>query len=89
MALPLRTNNFPAAVDQISREIARYYLVGYTTPVNDVRLHKIDVKVARSGVTVRAALSNYCQARRAMARLSRPYSMRWPRRISRRTTFSR
>ena len=49
-----RTNNFPAAVDQIFRESASYYLVGYTAPVNDDRLHKIDVKVARSGVTVRA-----------------------------------
>jgi VWFA-related protein len=49
-----RTNDFPAAVDQIFRESASYYLVGYPAPVNDDRLHKIDVKVARPGVTVRA-----------------------------------
>jgi hypothetical protein len=49
-----RTNNFPGAVDQIVKESASYYLVGYTAPVNDDRLHKIDVKVARPGVTVRA-----------------------------------
>jgi VWFA-related protein len=49
-----RTNNFAAATDQIFRESARYYLIGYTPPVNDNRLHKIDVKVERKGVTVRS-----------------------------------
>jgi VWFA-related protein len=49
-----RTNNFPGAVDQVFRESASYYLLGYTAPVNDERLHKIDVKVERKGVTVRA-----------------------------------
>jgi hypothetical protein len=29
-------------------------LIGYTPPVNDNRLHKIDVKVERKGVTVRS-----------------------------------
>ena len=49
-----RTNNFGAATDQIFRESASYYLLGYTAPINDNRLHKIDVKVERKGVTVRA-----------------------------------
>jgi VWFA-related protein len=49
-----RTNNFGAAVDQIYRESASFYLLGYTAPVNDDRLHKIDVQVTQKGVTVRA-----------------------------------
>lgn len=49
-----RTNNFPRAVEQIFQESASYYLVGYTPPVNDDRVHKIDVKVEMKGVTVRA-----------------------------------
>ena len=49
-----RTNNFNAATDQIFRESARFYLIGYAPPINDNRLHKIDVKVDRKGVTIRA-----------------------------------
>jgi VWFA-related protein len=49
-----RTNNFGAATDQIFKESARYYLIGYTAPSNDNRLHRIDVKVERKGVTVRS-----------------------------------
>ena len=49
-----RTNNFPRAVDQIFQESASYYLVGYTAPVNDDRLHTIDVQVNRKGITVRS-----------------------------------
>jgi len=52
-----RTNNFPRAVDQIFQESASYYLVGYTPPVNDDKLHTIDVKVERKGVTVRSRRS--------------------------------
>ena len=49
-----RSNNFNANVDQIFRESASYYLLGYTAPINDSREHKIDVTVARKGVTLRA-----------------------------------
>ncbi len=49
-----RSNNFGAAVGQIFRESAGYYLIGYAAPINDDRLHNIDVKVARKGVAVRA-----------------------------------
>lgn len=49
-----RTNNWNGAVDQIFRESASYYLLGYTAPINDDRLHHIDVTVERKGVTVRA-----------------------------------
>lgn len=52
-----RTNNWRGAVDQIFRESASYYLIGYTSPTNDNRLHDIDVKVERPGVTVRARRS--------------------------------
>jgi VWFA-related protein len=48
------TNNFGGAVDQIWRESASYYLIGYAPPVNDQKLHKIEVKVAKPGVKVRA-----------------------------------
>jgi VWFA-related protein len=49
-----RTSNFAGATDQIFRESASYYLIGYTPPINDNRLHTINVKVERTGVTVRA-----------------------------------
>ena len=49
-----RSNNFNGAADQIFRESASYYLIGYTAPTNDNRIHKIDVKVERKGVTIRA-----------------------------------
>lgn len=49
-----RTNNYGGAVDRIWEESARYYLIGYAAPVNDLALHKIGVKVNRQGVTVRA-----------------------------------
>ena len=49
-----RTNNYRAAVDQIWKEAGSYYLLGYAAPINDLKLHKIEVKVDRRGVTVRA-----------------------------------
>lgn len=49
-----RTNNFNGATDLILRESASYYLLGYTAPVNDNRLHTIAVKVTRNDVDVRA-----------------------------------
>ena len=59
-----RTNNFGAAIDQIYRESASFYLVGYTAPVNDDRLHNIDVRVAdhRASPCARAArdADSYC-----------------------------
>jgi len=48
------TNNFNGAVDRIWQESGSYYLLGYTPPINDHRIHKIEVKVAAPGVTVRA-----------------------------------
>ena len=52
-----RTNNFPRAVDQILLESVSYYLIGYTPPVTDDKVHAIDVKVERNGVTVRSRRS--------------------------------
>jgi VWFA-related protein len=49
-----RTNNFRGAVDRIWPEAGSYYLLGYAAPINDLKLHKIDVKVGRRGLTVRA-----------------------------------
>lgn len=49
-----RTNNFRSAVERVWLEAGTYYLIGYAAPINDQRLHKIEVKVTRSGVTVRA-----------------------------------
>ena len=49
-----RTNNYGAAVDRIWQESASYYLIGYAAPIADARIHKIDVKVSKPGVTIRA-----------------------------------
>lgn len=49
-----RTNNFRGAVDRIWQEAGSYYLLGYAAPINDLKVHKIEVKVARPGVTIRA-----------------------------------
>jgi VWFA-related protein len=49
-----RINNYKVAVDRIWQEAGSYYLIGYAAPINDRKLHKIGVKVARPGVTVRA-----------------------------------
>ena len=48
------TNNYAAAVEQIWREAGSYYVLGYTAPINDQKLHPIDVKVNVRGATVRA-----------------------------------
>ena len=48
------TNNYGSAVDRIWQESASYYLLGYAAPINDQRLHRIEVKIAKQGVTVRA-----------------------------------
>ena len=53
------TNNFNGAVDQIWREAGSYYVLGYNAPINDARLHNIDVKVNVKGVTVRARRGRY------------------------------
>lgn len=52
-----RTNNFAGAVNQVWRESASYYLVGYAPPTSDGKIHAIEVRVARPGVTVRARKS--------------------------------
>lgn len=48
------TNNYEGAVERIWRESRHYYLLGYVQPINDHRIHKIEVKVSTPGVTVRA-----------------------------------
>lgn len=53
------TNNFGAAVEQIWREAGTYYVLGYNAPVNDQKLHTIDVQVTRQGATVRARRGRY------------------------------
>ena len=50
-----RTNNFGAAIDQIYRESASFYLLGYTAPVNDDRAAQDRCRGGNAqGVTVRA-----------------------------------
>jgi VWFA-related protein len=49
-----RTNNYANAVDRIWQESASYYLLGYAAPINDQRIHKIEVKISKPGVTIRA-----------------------------------
>jgi VWFA-related protein len=48
------SNNFDGAATRIWRESASFYLLGYAAPITDQRIHAIDVKVSRKGVTVRA-----------------------------------
>ena len=50
----VNTNNYKGAVESIWRDAGTYYLLGYRTPVNDHRLHDIEVKVRRDGLTLRA-----------------------------------
>lgn len=50
----VNTNNYDAAVGRIWMESANYYLLGYAPPKDDRRLHKIEVRVSKPGVTVRA-----------------------------------
>jgi VWFA-related protein len=50
----VNTANFDSAVNQIWQESGSYYLVGYRPPINDHRLHKIEVKVSVPNTTVRA-----------------------------------
>jgi len=50
----VNTNNFDRAVNQIWQESGSYYLLGYRPPINDHRLHKIEVKVNLPNTTVRA-----------------------------------
>jgi VWFA-related protein len=50
----VNTNNFDRAVERIWLESGSYYLLGYPAPINDHRIHQIDVRVTVPGVTVRA-----------------------------------
>ena len=50
----VNTNDYDAAVGRIWMESANYYLLGYALPKDDKKLHKIDVRVSKAGVTVRA-----------------------------------
>ena len=47
-------NNVDEAFDRIVAESSSYYVLGYTNDKRDGRFHKIEVKVTRPGVTVRA-----------------------------------
>jgi VWFA-related protein len=53
------TNNYGGAVEQIWREAGTYYVLGYNAPINDGKLHTIDVKVNSKGATVRARRGRY------------------------------
>ena len=53
------TNNFAGAVEQVWREAGSYYVLGYSAPINDSKLHSIDVKVNVKGATVRARRGRY------------------------------
>jgi len=50
----VNSGNFNGAVNQIWQESGSYYLLGYRPPINDHRLHKIEVKVNVPNTTVRA-----------------------------------
>jgi VWFA-related protein len=48
------TANYNAVVERIWRESGSYYLLGYRAPINDHRLHKIELKVSMPGVVVKS-----------------------------------
>ena len=48
------TNNYGGAVNQIWRESGSYYLLGYVSPAVDDKPHRINVKVGKRDVKVRA-----------------------------------
>jgi hypothetical protein len=48
------TNEFDKAVDRIWSEAGHYYLLGYEPPSRDRTLHRIDVRVKRPHVAIRA-----------------------------------
>lgn len=50
----VNTNDYDAAVERIWMESANYYLLGYALPKDDKKLHKIEVRVSKPGMTVRA-----------------------------------
>ncbi|MGE5816268.1 MAG: VWA domain-containing protein [Acidobacteriota bacterium] len=50
----VRSNLFDRALDQIWRESADYYVLGYEPPVNDGKPHRITVEVRGKGLEVRA-----------------------------------
>ena len=51
------TNDYSGAADRIFQESASYYVLGYAAPIIDQRLHQIEVKVSKKGLTVRARRS--------------------------------
>jgi VWFA-related protein len=66
------TNDLAAGLEKIGRELDQYYILGYT-PMHtaDGNCHTINVKVVRSGLSVRAR-SGYCDVKIADALLNQP-----------------
>jgi VWFA-related protein len=55
------TNDVARGIERIARESESYYLIGYTPPVgpHDGRFRRIEVKLARKGLVVRARKGYY------------------------------
>jgi VWFA-related protein len=71
-------NEFDSRVSQIFTETGSYYLLGYksTNDREDGRLRRIDVRVNRRGVTVRARQGYYARDARARPRADPPPEVR-------------
>jgi VWFA-related protein len=71
-------NEFDSRVSQIFTETGSYYLLGYrsTNDREDGRLRRIDVRVNRRGVTVRARQGYYAPDARARPRAEPPPAVR-------------
>jgi VWFA-related protein len=71
-------NEFDSRVSQIFAETGSYYLLGYksTNDREDGRLRRIDVRVNRRGVTVRARQGYYAPDARARPRAEPPPAVR-------------
>jgi Ca-activated chloride channel family protein len=48
------SDDLTATFERVARELHSQYLIGFEPPERDGRLHHLDVRVRRPGVTVRA-----------------------------------
>jgi Ca-activated chloride channel family protein len=57
------TDDMTAAVQQIADELHRQYVLGFTPRTLDDRVHRIDVKGAKPGLTIRARRSYFASTK--------------------------
>jgi hypothetical protein len=66
------TNDFVSGLDRIGKEQNEYYILGYTPPESEEgSCHRLNVKLSRGGMNVRARTS-YCNAKTANVLAGKP-----------------